>query len=264
MTEHFNFQNKNNLKKMAKQTKNPKTLNFVIQSKGGVGKSFMIWLSANVYQNDEKTIFIDLDNSTKTTNKRLASVIDESRISHYSILDEQKKIEREEFLNMLDTFSQADFNQMFIDFGAPESEELLKFLQYEFSAETLKDACEELGIEINFMIVLAGNDTITACLSYSVTITNLVKEHFKTYWFLNLGLSGGIDARTATIDTINDVIQQAQLNTQVIPFGDLGFSQSAKDIIQMLANNSKPSELSFASNLKFKQVLKDFTNQVKK
>lgn len=247
---------------MAKQKTTQKTLNFVLQSKGGVGKSFLIWLAANKYKDNENVIFIDLDNSTKTTNQRLANVVGEDRVSHYSILDDQKKIEREAFLNMLAEFSEVDFEQMFVDFGAPESEEFLKFLQYELTVETLKDACKELNVEIRFYIVVAGNDTLNACLNYSMPISKILHNNFEIYWYLNLGLSGGIDTRATTTTAIETALQKEEINAKLITFGDLGFSQSAKDIVQMLSSNSSPTSLPFASKLKFNQVLNDFSKKI--
>ena len=43
-----------------------KQVNLVLQSKGGVGKSLFIWFVAQ-NQKEEKTNFIDLDESTQTS-----------------------------------------------------------------------------------------------------------------------------------------------------------------------------------------------------
>ncbi|WP_211243789.1 hypothetical protein [Runella limosa] len=235
-----------------------KQLNFILQSKGGVGKSFLVWLLANQYKDNEAVIFIDLDNSTQTSNARLAGLVGQHRVSHYSILDENKKIEREEFLNMLQVFSQAEPNKIYVDFGAPESEEFLKFLRYEFSADTLKEASDMLGVTITFSVVIAGNDTVSACLNYSQALTTLAQDYFTVNWFYNVGLSGGIDSRETTKSTLENLITTNALKTQLIPFGDLGFSQSAKDIVKMLADGSTADTLPFASKLKFNQVMKEF------
>jgi len=247
---------------MAKSAKSMKQLNFILQSKGGVGKSFLVWLLANQEKENETALFIDLDNSTQTSNARLARLVGQNRVSHYSILDENKKIEREEFLNMLQAFSQIPAQKIYIDFGAPESEEFLKFLRYEFSAETLKEAADMLEISIRFNVIIAGNDTVSACLNYSQALTGLIQDYFPVLWFYNVGLSGGIETRETTKIGLITVIEQNGLKAQLIPFGDLGFSQSAKDIVKMLADGSTPDTLPFASKLKFNQVMKEFQSSL--
>ncbi|MDF7821847.1 hypothetical protein P1X15_29800 [Runella sp. MFBS21] len=237
-----------------------KQLHFILQSKGGVGKSFLVWLLANQQKDNQSVIFIDLDNSTQTSNARLNGLVGPNRVSHYSILDENKKIEREEFLNMLQVFAQAPVEKIYVDFGAPESEEFLKFLRYEFSAETLKEAADMLEVSISFNVVIAGNDTVSACLNYSQALTSLTQDFFAVHWFYNVGLSGGIDSRDTTKAMLEMIISTNGLKTQLIPFGDLGFSQSSKDIVKMLADGSTPEALSFASKLKFNQVMKEFQN----
>ncbi len=246
-----------------------KKLHFILQSKGGVGKSFLVWLLAHREAQNEAVLFIDLDHSTQTTHTRLARVVGEDRVTHYSLLDEHKKIEREEFLNMLQAFSQAEgFDTLYLDFGAPESEEFLKFLQYELSADILGEAAGMLGLSLTFNVVLAGNDTVSACVKYARTLTGLLRGEFQVNWFLNLGLSGGIDARRATESVLRQsMASMASMaetggNVRLIGFGDLGFSQSAKDIVGMLADGSSPDTLPFASKLKFRQVLKEFQQAV--
>lgn len=241
----------------------PKKLHFILQSKGGVGKSFLVWLLAHREAQNEATLFIDLDHSTQTTHTRLARVVGENRVTHYSLLDEHKKIEREEFLNMLQAFSQAEgFDTLYLDFGAPESEEFLKFIQYELSPDILGEAAGMLGLSLTFNVVLAGNDTVSACVKYARTLTGLLRGEFPVNWYLNLGLSGGIDARRATESVLRQSMAEAGGNVRLIGFGDLGFSQSAKDIVGMLADGSSPDTLPFASKLKFRQVLKEFQQAV--
>jgi hypothetical protein len=238
-----------------------KVINLVIQSKGGIGKSFAIWNFANFYQNDSKTIFIDLDESTKTSN-RLVSLVGNQRISHYSLLDEHQKIERESFLNMLDLFSKANFNRMFIDFGASESEEFLKFIQVDSSVESLSEVCDELELDLQFIIVLAGNDTLNACLNYSLQLTELVKNNFPVQWMFNMGLSGGLETRNIAQNKIKTILNDKHPNVRFIPFGDLGFSTSANDIIQMLTHNRTMNDLTYASRTKFKEVMKEFAKVI--
>jgi hypothetical protein len=73
-----------------------KTIQLILQAKGGVGKSLFTWFDA---EKDTKTSFIDLDESTQTSANRLES----KRIRHVEILNDSKHLEREKslvFLNL--------------------------------------------------------------------------------------------------------------------------------------------------------------------
>jgi hypothetical protein len=192
----------------------------------------------------------------------LASLISDKRVSHFSVLDEYKKIERENFLNMLELFNKASFDKMFIDCGAAESEEFLKFIGFDFSSEAFQEVCEEMNLEINFYIVLAGNDTLNACLNYASQMTELLKNHFSVKWLFNMGLSGGLEVRKIAKAKVEAVLSQKHPEVKFITFGDLGFSQSASDIIQMLTHNKSFTDLSLATKMKFRNILNDFKTQI--
>lgn len=235
-----------------------KQITVLCQSKGGIGKSHAMWNFSYIHQHNEKVVFIDLDESTKTSS-RLSALVGKHRVSHYTLLDEHYKIERESFLNMMELFSKGNYEKMFIDFGAAESEEFLKFLQFDFSAQTLKDICEELNIDLRFNIVLAGNDTLNACVNYSIQLTDILKDYFPVKWMFNMGLSGGLHVRQIGKQKIESIVNERYNNVQFIPFGDLGFAESAKDIIQLITHNKSVDELTFAGRLKFKEVMEKFT-----
>jgi cellulose biosynthesis protein BcsQ len=75
-----------------------KQVNLILQSKGGVGKSLLTWFLANRYSSDENVLFMDIDDSTRTSSSRLASILSSpERSLFYPILNEQKKLEREYF-----------------------------------------------------------------------------------------------------------------------------------------------------------------------
>jgi cellulose biosynthesis protein BcsQ len=55
-----------------------KQVNLILQSKGGVGKSLLTWFLANHYS-DENVLFMDVDESTRTSSSRLASILSSLR-----------------------------------------------------------------------------------------------------------------------------------------------------------------------------------------
>ncbi len=67
-----------------------KQVNLILQSKGGVGKSLFIWFVAQ-NQKEEKTNFIDLDESTQTSSARLGAVVGKERVRSFKILNEYFK-----------------------------------------------------------------------------------------------------------------------------------------------------------------------------
>src|SRR3954464_5320818 len=72
-----------------------KTFYFNIQAKGGAGKSMLTYLQALKNEENESTLFVDLDNSTKTSIKQLKFLKDKKRLVETDIIDAFRRIERE-------------------------------------------------------------------------------------------------------------------------------------------------------------------------
>ncbi|WP_090155873.1 hypothetical protein [Dyadobacter soli] len=51
-----------------------KNLHFIVQAKGGVGKSILMYLFALKHYQDSKCLFIDVDASTQTSTRQLKFV----------------------------------------------------------------------------------------------------------------------------------------------------------------------------------------------
>ena len=73
----------------------------VASGKGGVGKSLFIWFVAQ-NQKEEKTNFIDLDESTQTSVTRLGAVVGDQRVRSFKILNEYNKLERETIVELFE------------------------------------------------------------------------------------------------------------------------------------------------------------------
>jgi cellulose biosynthesis protein BcsQ len=107
-----------------------KQVNLVLQSKGGVGKLLFMWFVAQV-EKEAKSAFIDLDESTQTSLMRLGAIVGENRVKGFKILNENKKLEREKILNLFEVIANAKTDKWFVDFGASESEELRRLLEFD-------------------------------------------------------------------------------------------------------------------------------------
>lgn len=225
-----------------------KKVNLIIQSKGGVGKSLLVWFIAQL-EKDKPTAFIDLDESTLTTANRLGKIVGENRVRHFKILNENKKLEREKILNLFEVIASTKTSTWYIDFGAPESEEFKRLLSFDIEAEPLVEELKSIGIELNLLIVIAGRDALVSCLNYYQSIKSLAGEALSFYALVNEGTFGGIEAVTIG----KKALQQAGI--KFLPFGGLGDSESGKEIIQLITDSKEPQSLHFASRLLFKKVI---------
>ena len=82
-----------------------KKITFIVQSKGGVGKSAFTYMLANINQNAESTIFVDMDNETNTSQNQLKFV---KVISHKLIDQKTKNIDRAAFDTFFEDFIISD------------------------------------------------------------------------------------------------------------------------------------------------------------
>ena len=129
-----------------------KNLHFIVQAKGGVGKSILMYLFALKHYKDPKCLFIDVDASTQTSTRQLKFVHqDQSDVA--SLLDEKGLLIRDNLLAYLQSLAKENFEEAYFDFGAPESEQLPALIEYDIP---LKDFAEGLDFEITFHIVIGG------------------------------------------------------------------------------------------------------------
>lgn len=226
-------------------------VHLILQSKGGCGKSLLTWFLANLYANDESVLFMDIDESTKTSSTRLDSILPKGQSVFYPILNEQKKLERELLLNLFEKISCLSATNVFLDFGAPESEEFRKLLEFEIDAESLKEELQSLGIELILFVVVAGRDAFASCTRFLTSLSDLVDGAILTKILMNEGTFGGIEG----IAIGKQNLEVFGGNATIFPFGNLGDSQSGKDIIKLISNGQKPENLSLAVKLTFKKAM---------
>lgn len=232
-----------------------KKVHLILQSKGGVGKSLLTWLLANQFKNED-VLFIDTDESTKTSSRRLNSFLDEGKSLFFPILNDNKKLEREMFLSMFERIANVEEKTVFVDFGAPESEEFRKLLEFEIDSESLVSELKRINIALVLFIVVAGRDAYLSCMRYYSSMVNLGNEKIETQLLMNEGTFGGIEAIRLGKENLLVNIGRSDFLT----FGDLGDSQSGKDIINCITENQTPENLSFAGRLMFRKVMKQVEN----
>jgi CobQ/CobB/MinD/ParA nucleotide binding domain len=146
---------------------------FIIQSKGGVGKSYLTKLLSLKADKDEiKTYFIDCDNASASTTKFFKGI--EERKSPYilfkseNLLGVDKKIDRTKFDTFLSTVEKLE--NVIVDFGAASSEQLLYYIQEE-SKNDILETLQEIGV--NLFLVVAGGGSIKESIEFALELKKI-------------------------------------------------------------------------------------------
>lgn len=225
-----------------------KTIQLILQAKGGVGKSLFTWFVAHA-EKDAKTSFIDLDESTQTSANRLESIVGSKRIRHVEILNDSKRLEREKIISLFESLSKAQSPNIYIDFGASESEEFRKLLAFDIPSEILNIELTNMDIQLQIFVVIAGRDAFVSCFSFYEKIFQQVNNHFALTLLLNEGTFGSYEA----IEIIKNRL--ISTNTKFQCFGNLGDSESGKDVIKILTEGKGEESLNLMGRITFKKAL---------
>ena len=158
-----------------------------IQSKGGSGKSMLTYLQALKNETNEKTCFIDLDSSTKTSTQQLKFIGSHAtnRIIQIDMFDNLKKIEREKLFDIFSALNTYNFEEYYIDFGAPESEQFPALLKLDFTVDDFKEFEKELNAEFIFNVIVAGGTSYMSSFNYLKEITTLIDGKFDVNVLIN-------------------------------------------------------------------------------
>ena len=205
-----------------------KTIYFNIQSKGGAGKSMLTYFQAVKHEGDAKSCFVDLDSSTKTSTRQLKFLHDQERLFEIDIYDNLKKIEREKLFEVLDHLSKTNFEEIFIDFGAPESEQLPSLFNIDFSIDEFKEFETSLSLKFVFNIVMAGGPAYIPCFDYLKTIVRLVGDHFETWCYINEHSFAG---HASLVEEITQFAKLTKGNLKVKGFGNIQTDRSSGQAI---------------------------------
>jgi cellulose biosynthesis protein BcsQ len=164
-----------------------KTFHFNIQSKGGAGKSMLTYLQALKEQTNEKSYFVDFDSSVKSSCQQLKFLQGKnpSRFAIMSLLDAREKLDRQLLFENLFQLSQKNYEDFYLDFGAPESDQFPALFSKDYSIEEFKQVENELNARFIFNIVIAGGSAYEPCTNYLEKITAIVKEAFEVNIYIN-------------------------------------------------------------------------------
>jgi CobQ/CobB/MinD/ParA nucleotide binding domain len=235
-----------------------KKVHLILQSKGGVGKSLLTYFLANLFADDSDVLFCDVDESTKTSSERLISILPKERNLYFPILNGDKNFDRELFFQLFEKISKSSYNKIFVDFGAPESQEFRKLLEFEIDAKTLFVALRDLGIELILLVVIAGGDSYKTSYNYYQSLEELIGNALYLKAVMNQGTFGDIEG----INFGRQNLTMAAGEDNVLFFGNLGkgfSSEGIKNMVKLAEKiDTKDPKMPFAIKLKLNTIMKEF------
>lgn len=210
---------------------NNKKINLIIQSKGGAGKSFLTYLFALKNEANEKSLFIDLDHSTATSKAQLNFINQQERLNIVNITNNEQKIDRELLFQVLEEVASTEFDEVYIDFGAPESEQLPLLLEIDFTADEFLEFEKGINSKIIFNVVIAGGTNYMATMRYLEKIMKITGKQFEIIAYLNI----------FTFNQTRELLDEAKKNlkTQKIQFVEFGDFYPDRNSGVELINNMK-------------------------
>jgi hypothetical protein len=227
-----------------------KHFHFNLQSKGGVGKSMLTYLLALKNEDNEQSYFGDVDSSVKSSSQQLKFLQGRTpaRFAAVNLLDARNKIDRQLLFDNLLFLSQKNYENFYLDFGAPESTEFPSLFSNDYTVEEFKQIADELNAAFIFNIVVAGGSSYEACTNYLQTIVELVKEFFP----INIYING---ATFINKENINEIYRYAELNKNCIHsikhFGDFDNTTSPhKSILKKIEEGKGLSAYAFVERIK--------------
>lgn len=250
--------NNNSLNNKSTLNQQPmKKLTFVIQSKGGVGKSALTYMLANkLYDTDrfDKTLFVDMDDETRTTSNQLQF----ATINSLNLISQKtKQIDRSLLDKFFVTFvEQEEFEHAICDMGATTSEQFQRFLEDEGSLEIMEALTKDLGLTLEILCVVAGDNSFKS----SATFCHKIFDGLGELAELKIVKNTLFNYSEAQDKELNKLAKT--YNAEVMEFGLLGKSSgegSLKEIKELMQEGKAAiKESSFTTKIRFNKGLENF------
>lgn len=160
---------------------------FNLQAKGGAGKSMLTYLQGLQQQDNNRAYFIDCDSSVKSSLLQLKFLQGKApaRFGLMSLLDERDKIDRQLLFENLQMLSTKDYDTFYLDFGAPESDQLPNLFSKDYSTSEFKQIETELNAKFCFNIIVAGGGAYEGCTAYLKRVSELLNGQFEVNIYAN-------------------------------------------------------------------------------
>lgn len=229
-----------------------KAVHFVLQGKGGVGKSFIASLLAQfIAQNEPEVHFYDTDpvNTTFSKYKKL-------NVEVVNILTDHQSIDASRFDGLIEQIIEKD-GVAVIDNGAATFIPLMQYLRENGVVELLKESGVNVYIHVPVTSGQASMDTLVGLYTVLKDLKTSVMVWLNNYWG-NVSLDGKeFQDWKVYQDNINQVVGVIQLD-------NLNPDTFGKDIKQMTSEHLTFDEVMQSSNytLMPKQRLKTVQRNV--
>lgn len=232
-----------------------KTFYFNLQAKGGAGKSMLTYLQALKHEEHQSSVFVDFDASTKTSTRQLAFLLEKDRLLEVAITDNIERIDREKLFQSLEELAELAFTEYYLDFGAPESEQLPKLFTLDFNVEEFKEFETTLNARFVFNVIIAGGPAYLSCMDYLQRFAAPLKGAFDVYAYVNEYSFQAhpelMDEAQSFIKMQNGTIKGAKL------FGNISVERnSGQNILEAIsAGKGMPGHTSFAAKTVIRREL---------
>lgn len=105
------------------------------------------------------------------------------RFEAFSLLDNRERLMRDLFIGYVESLSGSPFEKVFMDFGAPESEQLPALITRDID---LKEWCDELGMTAVFHIIIGGGGAYLASIQFLEKMRAALNSRFQMVIWQNL------------------------------------------------------------------------------
>lgn len=224
-----------------------KQFHFILQAKGGVGKSFLTYLYALQHEQHPDVLFLDVDNSTKTSDRQLAFLRGQQRVAKLSLFNERDKQDRQLLLRSVLELATLSYDQYFMDFGAPESEQFPALLRRDVPVELLQRVEKQTGGQFIFHVVIGGNTAYKPCVEYLVELATLlgsaftIQVHPNQYSFVGparqeqqTNLINFCQANEFEHRPFGNVDADSQVGKQIVHYAQLGKGLADYDFLEQI------------------------------
>ncbi|PMD88324.1 hypothetical protein BWI97_25410 [Siphonobacter sp. BAB-5405] len=137
-----------------------------------------------------------------------------------------------------------------MDFGAPESEEFLKLLTHQLEASLIKEELDALSLAVHFHVILAGKDAFTATMNYFLNLKKVNQDVFPLSALVNAGTFQDEETAQQTRQTLSQT-------SPAYCFGQIGSSQSGREILALLSGSGDVSSLGLVGRIQYKKVMRE-------
>lgn len=229
-----------------------KKLHFILQAKGGVGKSLLTYLLAQTQVKNPTVLFVDVDASTQTSSRQL-KFLNENQLEAVSLLDRHEKLVRDRFIDYLESLKDTQYSEIYFDFGAPESEQFPALISKDIP---FKKFLDKLNLEAHFHIVIAGGGAYYASIEYLRKIGLAINGNFQITIWKNITSFDNME--TLAIELEKNCMSK---NQKLAQFGDFEpHSSLGAEILENICLGLPMDKFGIGASLKMYQELKDNFN----